>query len=102
MDRCTSIRSDCGATRQNDDVQIFDLIAGVCGILAFVVLCLQGLALLRRERRIVFTRDPARSLAMAKGACEKRSITYQELTGTAAGIEVEGRVYQLRSLCGCP
>lgn len=75
----------------------FNLVAGICGIVAFVVLCLQGLRLLRHEKQVWFTRDPARSLAQAKGACKQRHLAYTELEGTVAGIEVRGPVYKVRA-----
>ena len=77
---------------------VFDLVAGTCGILAFVVLCVQGALLLRNEKQRFFTADPTRALAMAKGACDRKHLTYSELSGTVAGLEVSGRAYKVRSV----
>jgi hypothetical protein len=79
-------------------LKVFELISGICGIIAFVVLCLQGVRLLGTERRILLTRDPARALAMAKRACEKRHLDFTVLAGDAAGIAVTGRAYKVRSV----
>jgi hypothetical protein len=76
---------------------LFDLIAGTCGILAFLVLCTQGALLLRTEKQRFFTADPAQALAIAKGACGRRKLTYTELPGTVAGLEVSGPAYKVRS-----
>ncbi len=76
----------------------FDLVSGVCGIIALLVLCVQGALLLRTERHVFSTRDPARALAMAKGACQRRHLKCQELQGTAAGITITGRAYKLHAI----
>jgi hypothetical protein len=77
---------------------VFDLVAGICGIIAFIILCAQGALLLRKERHVLFTRDAARSLALVKKACEDKHLTYTELKGTVAGVEVSGRAYKVRSV----
>lgn len=76
----------------------FDLVAGICGIAAFLVLCAQGASLIRTESHLLFTSDPARSLAMAKRACDDRGLTYSELAGIAAGLKVSGRAYKIRAV----
>lgn len=77
---------------------IFGLISGICGIMAFAVLCAQGVLLLKTERHVLFTRDSNRALAMAKRACDERHLAYSELQGTTAGVEVSGRAYKVKSL----
>ena len=73
----------------------FNLVAGICGIIAFFVLGVQGFLFLRTELRteksLFLTRDATRSLNMAKKACESRHLTFRVLSGTAAGVEVCGR-----------
>ena len=76
----------------------FALVAGICGVLAFLILCLQGALLLRKETQRLFTPDWARSLAIAKGACDKRHLSYEDIGGTVPGIIVTGRAYKVRSL----
>jgi hypothetical protein len=78
-------------------VTVFNLIAGICGIIAFVVLCLQGAPLLKIEKHVWLTRDPGRSVGRAKEACKKRGLECTELMGTAAGVEVTGRAFKVRS-----
>ena len=77
---------------------VFNVLAGTCGIIAFVVLCIQGARLLRKERHVLLARDPARSLSVVKDNCEKRGLSVTELAGTAAGIEVSGPAYKVRSV----
>jgi hypothetical protein len=62
---------------------VFNIVAGTCGIIAFLVLTLQGARLLRVGHHIWLVRDPVRSLARAKHACEARHLDYKQLTGTA-------------------
>jgi hypothetical protein len=75
----------------------FNLVAGICGIVAFIVLCVQGAPLLKTEEHVWLTRDAARSLHLAKEACKKRKLDCAELRGTAAGVQVSGRAYKVRS-----
>jgi cation transport regulator ChaC len=77
---------------------VFNLVAGLCGIIAFLVLSVQGALLLRTERHVWLVRDPGRSLEMAKRACEARRLTYSELTGTAPGLTVQGMAFKVRSV----
>ena len=67
-------------------------------MLAFLVVCLKGVLLLRSEKAVLFTRDPARALAMAERACQKRHVEYSRLTGDAVGVEVTGRVRNVRAV----
>jgi hypothetical protein len=80
------------------EMVVFNLVADACGIIAFLVLAAQGALMLRVERQRWLVRDPARSLAMAKRACDARHLAYTELAGIAAGLEVTGPAYKVRSV----
>jgi len=79
-------------------VTLFNVVAGTCGVLAFLVLCLQGYFRTRKERHRLFTRDGVRALDFAQRACELRGLEYETLTGTAPGITVTARAYRVRAL----
>ena len=77
---------------------IFDLISGTCGIVAFVVLCGQGLRMLRKETRNIFLMDGPRSPMFAAKAGDKFKLVFEPLQGTTPSYRISGRVYRLNRL----
>jgi hypothetical protein len=75
----------------------FNLVAGICGIVAFGVLCRKGIRLLKKETHVFLARDPARSLHRVKDICDKHRLDWTSLGGNAPGVRATGRAYKIRS-----
>lgn len=77
---------------------VFAIVSGTCGVLAFLVLCAQGVGKLRTETRNIFLVQSPRSPRWAADACEKYKLNFEPLDGTEVGYRVTGRIYRLDGL----